>query len=209
MPPPLAERHPGLSGKAPLERAHAEAEAPRDRRCAFIVRTVRAVLGDPAQTYAGRHREPQGRHGARTKRIDDEQSKRLLQRLAPVEHADLARAQDQLSQQRRHGDDAALRPQIVPIGRAQIERRERRRTVERDRVTYRRRRPNRPCWRHDPNALVGAHRHDPRRRVDQLMPIMRVRFDRVPIGQDRAHGADREIGLIGRAVTLSRHRSTE
>ena len=125
---------------------------------------------------------------------------------AEIQAVEFDDAENRFAEQRRDADDARLGGQRAAEARQQVQRSQRHGPGHLDRMARARRHPDAAMNRDDPRAFGRAHRHDALRRVDELMPRMRMGPDNVAVGV-LGHDVGPDLVLVGvkKPVALFRH----
>lgn len=202
MAAPAAQAQAGFRSEAALERAQAHAGRRRDLRPAPA---PAGQIGGAPHRLAGRLGQIEGRRIGAPEFLADQQRHCRFGGAAAVEHPPGHGPQHQLAQQRRHRDGHAVARQPLRPFRLEIEGAERARRGKADAVPHARRHPHRPAAGRDPRTPLGPDLHHPGSGMDQLVPVMRMRRDRLAGMMVARRRADQQKGLVGHAAPDSRH----
>ncbi len=160
--------------------------------------SVRSLAGsaldrraEPAQAPVFGPGEMQRQHRQRADLVEHQRHDAAVRPRLIIKQRQLDRAQDELAQQRRDGDDTALPRQRRRNVGADIKRAHRHIAPAADRMLGLRRHPDGAVRRHHPGALARPCHHHPLGGEDQLPPAMAVRRDAVAVGEVLGHGGDR------------------
>ena len=210
LPPPLPHRQPGLTHEAPLQGAHIHRQLMGPlRQWPRLVRLGTQRPAQPLQRRGARlrQRECQTRHP-----LDFVQQQLHQMAVAPLGVIVIGQRdgrQDQLAQQRRDADHAALGGQTGQQLAADIDGAHQHLAEHDAAVPDSDRHPDRPRRRHDPLAGVGLHQHHPLHRIEQLgggMAVARRLLARLAIegaGHQRRAADILLMGHVGQTHLLS------
>src|SRR6266478_370583 len=208
--PPLAEIHFCFLQKHPLNRSLSRAAVfAKSFQVSLVSRISQQRLHHSHRPRIRRMRQLQGDGVHRLQLIHDHLDNPPLRQSFLVQPFELARMQDQFSQQRRNIHHKTLSAKPAAKFRQKIQRPHRNRPRHRHGVRGIRRNPQRAHWWHHPNALLRAQRHHPARSKQQLVLRMRMLRDHVAmceVGRHACHLAEKpSIRCMKYALALMRH----
>src|SRR6266436_8994387 len=208
--PPLAEIHFCFLQKHPLNRSLARAAVfAKSFQVSLVSRVSQQRFHHSHRPRIRRMRQLQGDGVHRLQLIHDHLDNPPLRQSFLVQPFELARMQDQFSQQRRNIHHKTLSAKPAAKFRQKIQRPHRNRPRHRHGVRRIRRNPQRAHWWHHPNALLRSQRHHPARSKQQLVLRMRMLGDHMPVREvSRYAGQLTEqppVRVMKYALALMRH----
>src|SRR6267378_3542709 len=208
--PPLAEIHFCFLQKHPLNRSLARAAVfAKSFQVSLVSWVSQQLFHHSHRPRIRRMRQLQGDGVHRLQLIHDHLDNPPLRQSFLVQPFELARMQDQFSQQRRNIHHKTLSAKPSAEFRQKIQRPHRNRPRHRHGVRRIRRNPQRAHWWHHPNALLRAQRHHPARSKQQLVLRMSMLRDHVAVmevSRNTGHFAEKAaIRSKKDALALMRH----
>jgi hypothetical protein len=207
---PSSERHAQFTLKDPFDGAFAGA-AGFTELCqgASVARIFFQHFCDSTRSNIRHVRELQWDHLDYFELIHDHINQVTLPRCAPVKSFRPASLEDEFPEQRGYIHNTTHWPQRFDESRLQIKRAHGHRAGCGDGVSSARGDPNRAVGWHDPDPIVGANRHDPKRRVHELIAVVKVPCDkvagRIVVGESGDRGMTIGQAIEQSRLSLSRH----